>query len=202
MESLAKYGQQTPLVVGRGGVVLKGNATLEAATRLGWGELAAIPFDRQTELVRGYKLVDNRSAELATWAAEVLKDELRKLEGEDLAKLGWNADELRSLEDNELKQLESDASMLDRLEVTIAEPKTKCQTGQVIKLGDATLVIADPVTEVAKWLPYLTPKMIFAPYPGPYAALTTNGAFNKILLVQPDPFIAGHIVDHYKSIHP
>lgn len=98
MESLVRYGQQTPLVV-RGGVILKGNATFQAATRLGWSEIAAIPFDRAAELVRGYKLVDNRSAELATWAGEVLRDELLKLtdEGEDLLKLGWTSDEFHKL---------------------------------------------------------------------------------------------------------
>lgn len=96
MESLAKYGQQTPLVV-RGGVVLKGNATLEAATRLGWEEIAAIPFHLTGEFVRGYKLVDNRSAELATWAKDVLLDELKKLDGDELKKLGWNEDELHVL---------------------------------------------------------------------------------------------------------
>ena len=93
MESLTKYGQQTPLVV-RGGVVLKGNATLEAAKRLGWREIAAIPFHQKTG-VRGYKLVDNRAAELAAWGP-ILGGELKKLmdDGEDLGALGWNKDEL------------------------------------------------------------------------------------------------------------
>jgi len=92
MESLSKFGQQTPLVIGAGGVILKGNATFEAAKRLGWDKIAAIPFDRAGELVRGYKLVDNKSSELATWAQEVLRDELKKLtdEGEDIEKLGFD----------------------------------------------------------------------------------------------------------------
>ena len=41
--SLTRYGQRTPLVVNRAGrVILKGNATLEAAKRLGWTELAVL----------------------------------------------------------------------------------------------------------------------------------------------------------------
>ncbi|QOR55563.1 MAG: hypothetical protein UMS36scaffold28_53 [Phage 59_13] len=98
MESLRRYGQQTPLVV-REGVILKGNATYEAAKRLGWAEIAAIPFDRAPSDVRGYKLADNRSAELAAWVPDVLAGELERLDEHEAGPedLGWNADELKAL---------------------------------------------------------------------------------------------------------
>lgn len=97
MESLRRYGQQTPLVV-QGGIILKGNATYEAAKRLQWAEIAAIPFGKGKGDARGYKLADNRSAELAAWVPEVLAGELDVLrEDGGTEDLGWTPDELKEL---------------------------------------------------------------------------------------------------------
>lgn len=100
MESLRRYGQQTPLVV-QGGVILKGNATYEAARRLQWPEIAAIPFGKGKGQARGYKLADNRTAELAAWVPEVLAGELEKLAEDGGSEgLGWTPEELRELGDD------------------------------------------------------------------------------------------------------
>jgi len=200
MESLSKYGQQTPLVV-RGGVILKGNATYQAAKRLGWPEIAAIPFDRQAELVRGYKLVDNRSAELATWAIDVLKDELQKLtaEGQDIGKLGWTDAELAALEDAVPEKLESDATLLNSLGFIAGDPKTKIERGQTTQLGKHLLICADPIKEVPSWLKFLKEGDLFCPFPGPYILQTHAANKARLILVQPDPFIAGYIVDRFNE---
>ena len=66
--SLKRYGQRTPLVVNRTGrVVEKGNATLEAAKRLGWTELAVVWVKDDATTATGYALADNRTGELAGW---------------------------------------------------------------------------------------------------------------------------------------
>ncbi len=132
MESLRRYGQQTPIVV-RSGIILKGNATFEAARRLGWAEIAAIPFDRAADLVRGYKLVDNRSAELATWARDVLKDELIKL-GDDSIPLGWSKDELAPI-------FRDETEARDSIPEVPKEAVTK--VGDIIKLGRHILFCGD-----------------------------------------------------------
>ncbi len=201
MESLKRYGQQTPIVV-RAGVILKGNATYEAAKRMGWKEIAAIPFDRAAALVRGYKLVDNRSAELATWARDVLQDELKKLsgEGEDLGKLGWNSEDLAALEEGIPERLESDATLLNQIGFIAGDPKTKVEHGQVFELGKHILICVDPIKEVGSWLGAVLEGDYFCPYPGPYIALTLSGEKRRMILVQPDPFIAGYIVDRYQEI--
>lgn len=201
MESLRRYGQQTPIVV-RSGIILKGNATFEAAHRLGWTEIAAIPFDRAADLVRGYKLVDNRSAELATWAIEVLKDELKKLtdEGEDIAKLGWTDEEITALEDGVPERLESDATLLNQIGFIAGDPKTKIEHGQTLELGPHLLICADPIKDVMSWRGAVKDDDLFCPYPGPYIALTLSGTKRRMILVQPDPFIAGYIVDRYQEI--
>src|SRR6267142_201314 len=157
MESLTRYGQQTPLVV-RGGVVLKGNATLEAAKRLGWREIAAIPFHQKTG-VRGYKLVDNRAAELAAWGP-ILGGELQKLmdDGEDMGALGWNKDELEPYfrEEAEAKDV---IPKVPKVAVT--------KLGDVIKLGRHILfcgVSTDPDTPV-RLAPYGPAALIFTSPP-------------------------------------
>jgi len=157
MESLTRYGQQTPLVV-RGGVVLKGNATLEAAKRLGWREIAAIPFHQKTG-VRGYKLVDNRAAELAAWGP-ILGGELQKLmdDGEDMGALGWNKDELEPYfrEEAEAKDV---IPKVPKVAVT--------KLGDVIKLGRHILFCGDstdPDTMV-RLAPYGPAALIFTSPP-------------------------------------
>lgn len=109
MESLAQYGQQTPIVYLKdGNVVIKGNATLEAAKRLGWSQIAAIPFDRDALKAAGYKLTDNRAGELSGWGP-LLRDSLEELVGwgVDLSRLGWA--------DEELKEFITDPQILSQI---------------------------------------------------------------------------------------
>lgn len=211
MESLKTYGQQTPIVfVERNGsrVVIKGNGTLESAKRLGWKTIAAIPFDKLDDLsIRGYKVTDNRSSDLSNWVPPVLKIELENLSrgGADLLSLGWSEEEIKQmltldLESAEVEQRESDGTMLDKLSVTVAEPKTKLDKGDIRKLGHHVLVVADPVNDVKLWRGLLTDEMLFAPYPGPYVALTIKAKEKRVLLVQPDKFIAGMIVDRWEDV--
>jgi len=65
--SLARFGQQKPIVVAPDGTVLAGNGTLAAAKHLGWSEIAAITTDLKGADARGYAIADNRTAELAEW---------------------------------------------------------------------------------------------------------------------------------------
>lgn len=91
--SLKEFGQQKPISIVRGtGLVLAGNGTLEAARRLGWTHVAAVAFDQDDPRAqRGYKLADNRTAELAAWDLETLSGDLRAImeDGVDLAAIGW-----------------------------------------------------------------------------------------------------------------
>ena len=68
MASLQRYGQRTPLVVTRRGrVIEKGNATHEAAKRLGWTHVAVVWVKDDATTTTGYALADNRTGELAGW---------------------------------------------------------------------------------------------------------------------------------------
>ena len=223
MDSLCAYGQMKPLVVREEtNIVVAGNGTLEAAKKLGWTKIAAAVNPMTDVDAAGYGLADNRSAELAKWDFEVVArlDKLMQEQGHD--NIGWSVDELTVLrttdwkdvpiEDHTLDGLDipegdpegeerapGDAELLMKLQVTIDDPTSKVLTGEVYRLGDHLLVIADVVREVHVWRPYLEDALLFCPYPGPLLPLTVETG--KMLMVQPDAFIAGHILDRYKEIH-
>jgi hypothetical protein len=91
--SLKLFGQRKPLVVTADNIVLAGNGTLEAAKRLGWDKvtITRTPADWSYEQCRAFALADNRSAELAVWEDERLKNQLLELdaEGWELVDLGF-----------------------------------------------------------------------------------------------------------------
>jgi len=93
-QSLLRFGQVKPVVALVDGTVIAGNGTMAAAQDLGWTELAVVTFT-DPKLARAYAIADNRTAELATWDAQVLADALRSFEadGVELAAVGFSAEE-------------------------------------------------------------------------------------------------------------
>lgn len=227
--SLEMYGQTTPIVVQKSTMkVVAGNGRLEVARELGWTEIAATIIDMTDLEAAGYGLADNRTAELAKWDFEVVArlDKLLMDAGHD--SVGWSSDELAVLrtdwtqfpgavdsppEDPEGKEKEEgDAELLMRLKVTIDEPKTQVEKGQVWCLGRHRLIIACVVREPDLWAAFVCPEtrvfswqpvgnVLFCPYPGPLVPLTLAGDNDTLVMVQPDPYTAGHIIDYYKQIH-
>ncbi len=81
--SLRRFGQQKPIVVGEGNVVLAGNGQLAAALSLGWTSIAVIRTDLLGEEATAYAIADNRTAELAMWDQTALDELLRELQEAD-----------------------------------------------------------------------------------------------------------------------
>ena len=96
-DSLKRFGQRKPIVVSTDGVVIAGNGTLQAAIALGWTDIsvARVPSDWTADQIKAYALVDNRSAELAEWDADILATQLIELDdmGWDIAELGFDIPE-------------------------------------------------------------------------------------------------------------
>ena len=88
--SLARFGQQKPVVASRDGIVYAGNGTLLAARDLGWPSLAVKWTNLQGDEARAYALADNRSNELSFFDETMLAEQLNALPP-DLAR----ADRLR-----------------------------------------------------------------------------------------------------------
>lgn len=106
---LAEFGQQTPIVVDKKGVVRKGNKTLTAARKVGWTHVAAVRTNLEDELqLKGYEVSDNRSSELSDYDAEVLALDVQELvDRYDLVEMGlWKPYELEPMLDAEFKKPE------------------------------------------------------------------------------------------------
>jgi hypothetical protein len=90
--SLAKFGQQKPIVVTKDNIVIAGNGTLEAARELGWKELGVIYTNLSGPEAIAYALADNRTGELASWDNGILGHQLQSLwdDGFDIAEIGFD----------------------------------------------------------------------------------------------------------------
>jgi DNA modification methylase len=98
-DSLTRFGQKKPIVVGADGSVVAGNGTLQAAIELGWDTIDVNKTELKGEEAIAYALADNRTAELAEWDDENLKVSLAELDeaGWDLNGLGFDSDDLKDL---------------------------------------------------------------------------------------------------------
>ena len=90
--SLARFGQQKPIVINSSGVVVAGNWTLQAARLLGWESIAVVQSSLEGAELTAFGIADNRTAELAEWDDETLMAHLSSLENEDfdLSSLGMD----------------------------------------------------------------------------------------------------------------
>lgn len=98
--SLARFGQQTPIVIDSKNVVRKGNGTLAAAKELGWEAIQCVKTDLAGVDATAYAVADNRTGELAEWDQTVLAETLEALRSEpefDLGDVGFTSDEVDAL---------------------------------------------------------------------------------------------------------
>jgi ParB-like chromosome segregation protein Spo0J len=100
MNSLKQFGQQKPVVALPDGTIIAGNATLAAAKRLGWDEIAVSVFTGPQSAATAYAITDNRTAELADWDTYELHEQLSQVADEfDVHELGWTDAEVLALVD-------------------------------------------------------------------------------------------------------
>ncbi len=97
--SLARFGQQKPIIVDGDGIVRAGNGTLEAARALGWDKIAVVRTPLKGSEATAYAIADNRTAELAEWDDVGLAEQLRALQSEDidLTAVGFEAGEVDAM---------------------------------------------------------------------------------------------------------
>jgi hypothetical protein len=211
--SLRQFGQRKPVVANAmaGGCLEAGNGTWAAASQmLRWEYIAALfVADDPTTALR-YQIVDNRSSDTSEFMYGQLAEALSQLQSQDEALLdgtGFTADEVAELvelhlEDGEEKEAGT-GELLELTEVTIEEPTSQVVPGDIWRLGERhVLLVVDVMAEWPLWKPWLEEAdTIFVPYPGPFVPLTMKAEECKLVLVQPDAFTAGHMVDRYREIH-
>jgi hypothetical protein len=101
--SLARFGQQKPVVIDANNVVRAGNGTLMAAMDLGWDSLRCVRTGLGGTDAVAYSIADNQSALQAEWDYDALGATLRALQDEDfdLDAVGFTDAEVDALLGNE-----------------------------------------------------------------------------------------------------
>jgi DNA modification methylase len=136
---LERFGQQTPIVVDSDGIIIKGNATVEAARALGWDSIEVVRTELAGTEQRAYAIADNRSSELAEWDDPGLAEALKDLDaaGVGLESLGFTSDDLA--------ELEASAGPTEIVEDDVPAVQEKCITrrGDLWLLGDHRVLCGD-----------------------------------------------------------
>ena len=92
-ESIRQCGYCAPIVVDEDYVILAGHTRYKALKKLGWAEAEVVVRDGLTdEQKRKYRLLDNKTAEIATWDFDLLDDELDGIFDIDMSDFGFDSD--------------------------------------------------------------------------------------------------------------
>ena len=100
----------------------------------------------------------------------------------------------------------SDGSLLALVNVTVGEPEHTVERGQIWHVGPHLLICCDVLAAWEEYVPLLVElrrsgaEVLLTPYPGPFIPLTLRADKYRLLMVQPDPYIAGHILDQYARV--
>ncbi len=215
--SIRDNGLYRPAYVQRStGHILAGNHTTAGVLALGGDRMAAIYLDVDDTEARKILLVDNRAADLGRYDEGKLLQMLRELEeSEQLEGTGYEADDVSalaeamaaaesdSLDDTDDNRAPTTSEMLAVAEVTWGDPKHTPKHGEVWRVGPHLLVIAKVSAEHHLWSRFLQlPDVLFCPYPEPYITTTEASATHRLILVQPNTYLAGHLLDKHAATHP
>lgn len=75
--SIKEYGFRSPIIIDEHNTIINGHTRFKAAKQLGMEEVPCVKVtDLSEEQIRQYRLIDNKTAELADWDADLLESEL------------------------------------------------------------------------------------------------------------------------------
>lgn len=177
------------------GIMVEGDEWLVPVQR-GWRSTS----DAQAE---NYLLVSNQGTIAGGWIDEELRQMIGDLaEAGELAGSGFTDEEVAALLAEDEDKQRSDGSVLALVDVTVGEPVHKVHHGEHYLLGGRHhLVIARILTEWEAWRDLLVADRIFVPYPGVYVPLSTQAGDRDLVLVQPNQYLAGHLLDKWAAVH-
>lgn len=79
-DSIKMFGFQQPIVVDRSNIIIVGHTRLRAAKMLGLEEVPVVVADELSdEQVKSYRIMDNKTGEIATWDMDKLESEYSAL---------------------------------------------------------------------------------------------------------------------------
>jgi hypothetical protein len=197
------------LVVQRStGHILVGNHRWKAARESNLSTVPVLYIDVDDGRALRILLADNKTADAGTYNAAVLADVLSALDAapEGLLGTGYSATEFDDLVKSLLPvdaegNPDANGNMLAQSALGMAPPRHTVSKGDRWALGKHSLCCLSVFADWVQWAPLLAPDSLFVPYPGPFVALSIAGAERTLILVQPDAYIAGHILDRYTDVH-
>jgi hypothetical protein len=200
---MKEWGWTNPILVSEDGTIIAGHGRVLAARLLGLEEapvMVAVGWsDAQT---RAYVIADNKLALNADWDTELLTAELDELKelGFDLDLVGFELDEMEELHAAAAGEDQDKGSLLALANITIEEPRTAVEAGDHWQLGQHFLLVCSVVADWPVWAPLLKGDALFCPFPGPFLLASEKARTNPLVLVQPDTYTAGHIIDRYREL--
>lgn len=103
--SIREFGFKVPIVIDKDNVIVAGHTRLEAAKLLGLDVIPCIKADDLTEAqVREFRIIDNKSQELADWDLDIMRAELESITGIDMSEFGFL---IQEIEDQKKKDAEN-----------------------------------------------------------------------------------------------
>lgn len=138
--SLARFGQQKPIVVDHSGTIRAGNGTYAAARALGWTEIDVVETSLDGVEAVAYAIADNRSSDLSSFDDEALAKLLVELrEQESLPGTGFDDTDLDRL----LMELGQNLDDVVQDEVPLAPETPVTRSGDLWVLGRHRLLCGD-----------------------------------------------------------
>lgn len=224
--SIRQFGMRGAIRVWRDNVVMAGNHTLMAlwSMKASGSEPPAgviakdgkwyLPANRIIDLsdmdyveAQAFAIADNETARLSTRDEKQLAQLLvniqqNKPEILDATSIGADElDELLALLSDE-KPDDGRGELLALADVLIKEPKLRPDSGSVYQLGRHTLCVMSPSTDWAEWIPYLQDDAVLVFYGGPFIFTTTLASEVPLVIVQPDTFVSGHMLQQFENMMP
>ncbi|GEP74129.1 DNA modification methylase [Weissella thailandensis] len=129
--SIKEFGWQQPIVVDKNNIVIVGHTRLKAAEKLKLDTVPVLVADNLSEeQVKAYRLVDNKTGELADWDMALLNEELEGIAELDMDDFGF--------------ELAEDAEEVvdDDFDVEVPDEPTS-KLGQIYQLGNHRLMVGD-----------------------------------------------------------
>lgn len=84
-KSIQAFGFRQPIVVDKDGIILAGHTRYKAACQLGLAEVPVVWASDITDLqAKGYRIADNKTAELSAWDRDGLDAEIKELAGTEI----------------------------------------------------------------------------------------------------------------------
>lgn len=115
-DSIKEFGWQQPIVVDEEKIILAGHTRHLAALSMGVKEVPVLIAKGLTEAQKkAYRIVDNKTSELAEWDKELLKSEFLALQelDFDLNLTGFDLDEISKMSGEDLMQFDEELDEID-----------------------------------------------------------------------------------------